>query len=183
MRARNAAVLGIVALGLGCSRDAWQRAPGPDDAVALVPWFATMKTDIAIRPYKMPLQPVEGTVPVGGGERSYPDAVPARDAEFGRMLPNPVERTAASLDRGRDRYEIYCEVCHGAVGDGQGPVAPALFGLVPSIITEQATNYTDGYLYVLVKDGRGAMPQYGDKVRGDDRWHIVNYLRLLQGTN
>jgi hypothetical protein len=41
----------------------------------------------------------------------------------------------------------------------------------------QARNYTDGYLYALAASGRGLMPPYGDKIRGEDRWHLVNYLR------
>jgi hypothetical protein len=51
------------------------------------------------------------------------------------------------------------------------------------VISERANAYSDGYLYAMIVQGRGLMRPYGDKVRGDDRWHIVNYLRVLQGTN
>lgn len=183
---KRAVVLGAVAAGLlaGCSRDAWQRSPGPDDVVALVPWFANMHTDIAIRPYKVaPRPPVPGTVPVTGAEPELPVAAPtpAVVAQLGQMLPNPVLTTAASIERGRDRYAIYCTPCHGATGVGDGPVS-AVWPGIPSVVSPQATGYTDGYLYAVIKNGRGLMPHYGDKIRGDDRWHVVNYLRVMQGT-
>ena len=172
-----ALVLGLLAAG--CTRDQWQRFPGPDDVIALFPWFANMHTGPAIQPYKMPLAPVEGTVPITG---TQPDLqiTPATIAAIDR-LENPVLQTAESIERGRDRYEIYCQVCHGEEGAGDGPVADALAGIVPSILTDRARAYSDGYIYTLINRGRAVMPHYGDKIRGDDRWHVVNYVRVLQG--
>jgi len=169
----------------GCSREGWQRAPAPDDVVALFPWFATMRTDIAIRPYKMPMLPVEGTVPITGGDPQLPVAAPtpAVIADLGRRLPNPISSTATSIERGRERYDIYCAVCHGPTGNGDGTVAQAMSNIIPSLNTDRARAYTDGYLYAVIQDGRGLMRAYSDKVRGDDRWHIINYVRVLQGTN
>ncbi len=183
---RRTVLLGVLGAGLlvGCSRDTWQRAPGPDDVVGLVPWFANMHTDIAIRPYKdAPRPPVAGTVPITGADPDLPVAAPtpAVIAELGRRLPNPVPNTAASIERGRDRYAIYCTPCHGDSGTGDGPVA-AVWPGIPSLVSPQARAYTDGYLYAVIMDGRGLMPHYGDKIRGDDRWHVVNYMRVMQGT-
>lgn len=164
----------------GCTRDQWQRFPGPDDLIALVPWFANMYEHRSVQPYKMPLQPVEGTVPVTGAERKLA-LTPANLPAINRIA-NPIPQTAESIERGRDRFDIYCAVCHGEQGGGDGPVAPALLGIVPSLLTDQARGYSDGYIYTLMRDGRGAMPHYGDKVRGDDRWRVVSYVRVLQGT-
>ncbi len=165
---------------VGCTRDQWQRLPGPDDVINLFPWFTNMYKGPAVQPYKMPLAPVEGTVPITGVQSDL-QITPATVDAINR-LRNPVLRTAESIERGRDRYEIYCMVCHGAEGAGDGPVADALAGIVPSILTERAIDYTDGYLYTLINKGRAVMPHYGDKIRGDDRWHVVNYVRVLQGT-
>ncbi len=185
---RGVIVLGLlaaVAVVAACTRAGWQRLPGPDDAVALVPWFANMHTDIAIRPYKQPRLPVDGTVPVTGADPILPVAAPTPDmiARLGRMLPNPIPQTAESLERGRDRFSIYCALCHGEQGGGDGPIAPALNNIIPALTTDRARGYTDGYIYTMIQDGRGLMRGYGDKVRGDDRWHVVNYVRLLQGIN
>ncbi len=184
MKLRNVAVLGAVLFATACSRDSWQRMPGPDDAVALIPWFANMSTDVAIRPYKMPLMPVEGTVPVTGLEPVFApqQLAPSNNVALGREYPNTVNRTAESLERGRELFDIYCTVCHGAQGAADGPMMQAM-PFIPSIVTPQAQGYTDGYLFALITSGRGLMPRYGDRVRGNNRWHLVNYLRVLQGTN
>ena len=178
-------LVGLAVLASACSREAWQRAPAPDDVVALVPWFANMKTDIAVRPYKMPMMPPDGAVPVGGGDPELPVAAPTPEviAALDRMLPNPIESTAASIERGRERFDIYCALCHGSTGNSDGTVSAALSGIVPLLTSDRARSYPDGYIYAIIQDGRGLMRQYGEKVRGDDRWHVINYIRVLQGTN
>ncbi len=167
-----------IALVAGCTRDQWQRFPGPDDAIALIPWFAVMHKGLAIQPYKMPLPPVEGTVPVEGAEPVLL-ITPQNQAAIDR-LGNPMQRTAESLETGRKYYDIYCVPCHGAGGAGDGPVNAKLM-VAPSLLTPRARGFTDGYLYAIVRHGRGIMPGYGDGIRGGDRWHVVNYVRQLQG--
>ncbi len=170
----------VLLLGVpACTRDQWQRFPGPDDAISKVPWFATMKKGLSIKPLEMPRNPVPGTVPITGAEAPLPitpDNLPAIN-----RLRNPVPQTAASIERGKDRFEIYCSVCHGFEGRGDGLVAPAMANIIPSIITPKARAYTDGYIYSLIRHGRGIMPAYGERIRGDDRWNVVNYVRVLQG--
>lgn len=174
------ALVAVLAVAMGCTRDQWQRFPGPDDLVAAIPWFAVMHRGIAIQPYKMPRQPVAGTVPITGVE-VIPDATPQNRAVLDR-LQNPMQRTAQSLERGRDRYSIYCEVCHGPQGRGDGPVAPALANAVRNLGEERVVQSSDGWIYGVVTHGFGAlMPEYGSKLASEDRWHVVNYVRSLQG--
>jgi mono/diheme cytochrome c family protein len=181
---RSAILLALAAVAAGCSANDWpdglRRVPGPDDAIAVVPWFSTMHYGLAVQPYKWPVPrpPVEGTVPVTGAEMPTPLApanLPAINA-----VPNVVPRTAESLERGKARYAVYCQPCHGAGGAGDGPVNEKLL-VTPSIVTDQARRYTDGYLYAIVRHGRGIMPAYGDRIPGDGRWDVVNYVRVLQG--
>lgn len=181
MRRKTLAVtLGLALAAGACTREQWHRAPGPDDAVALVPWFATMHKGIAIQPYKMPRQPAEGAVPVTGTEH-IPPAVPQNQPELD-LIVNPVQRTAASLERGRDRYDIYCAVCHGDKGLGDGPVATKLANAVRNLTDQRVLDQTDGWIYGVITNGFGAlMPEYGSRIRPEDRWHIVNYMRTLQG--
>jgi mono/diheme cytochrome c family protein len=180
---REMMLLAAVLAGAGCSANDWpdrlRRVPGPDDAVAAVPWFSTMHTGIAIQPYKTPVPrpPVPGTVPVTGAEAPTPIVpanLPAIDA-----LRNPADRTAESLEAGKVAYDVYCMPCHGDKGAGNGPVNEKLL-VTPSLLTEQARRYTDGYLYAIVRHGRGIMPAYGDRIPGDRRWDVVNYVRVLQ---
>lgn len=177
-------LLALTVVSLACSANDWpdglRRVPGPDDAIGLVPWFSTMHSGLAIQPYKMPVPrpPVEGTVPVSGREVPLPITpanLPAINA-----LRNPVDRTSASLETGKAQYEVFCQPCHGATGKGDGPVNEKLL-VTPSILTDQAKRYTDGYLYAIVRHGRGIMPAYGDRIPGTERWDVVNYVRVLQG--
>jgi len=136
-----------------------------DKAVGKVPWFTTLRDQPAIRPFEPPRTPPAGSVPVTGREDSLSDPVPV---------------SVRSLRRGRQVFEQYCIVCHGPAGRGDGTVVPK-FVPPPDLTMETSVQRTDGYLYAVLRQGRGIMPGYGDKIRGADRWHVVNYVRQLQG--
>ena len=167
------AVVAVLVAGaaLGCN---------PDDVVHRVGWFATMRHQRSIKPYARPIPPVPGTVPVTGGE-------PLMSLQTADRLANSRTRTSESINRGRFLYETYCLVCHGPTGRGDGPISSAaggpFFG-VRSLVNDTIARRTDGYLYAVIVSGqvmgRGLMPIYGDKVRGTDRWDLVNYVRALQ---
>jgi mono/diheme cytochrome c family protein len=160
-------------------------ACNPDDVVHRVGWFATMRHQRSVKPYAEPRMPVPGTVPVTG------DEVDSVAMEAADRLPNPRARTAESLNRGQWVYDTYCLVCHGPAGLGDGPISaangrelPGPFPGIPSLVDADRQQLTDGWLYAVVTNaqvmGRGLMPRYGDKVRGTDRWDVVNYVRGLQ---
>jgi mono/diheme cytochrome c family protein len=146
-----------------------------DNAIAKVPWFTTMSRQVAIRPFEAPPRlPAEGSVPVTGHEDSLDLLQDLRN------VVNPVPRTAASLERGEILYNTYCIVCHGPAGHSDGTVVPKF--VPPPDLTQDVTKArSDGYIYAMIKQGRGIMPKYGDKIRGADRWNVVNYVRKLQG--
>lgn len=157
----------------------------PDTGVHHVGWFATMRTPRSVRPYTMPLMPAPGSVPITGSD---PDSLTVADAE---RLTNPRTRTAESLNRGQWVFETYCLVCHGPAGRGDGPISaangrtpPGPFPGIASYLAPGPMGRSDGYIYGVVTYaqamGRGLMPRYGDKVRGTDRWDVVNYVRYLQ---
>ena len=101
--------------------------------------------------------------------------------EVGEQLGNPVAVTMENVRRGRGLYNVYCEVCHGSRGEGDGPViGPDRFPAPPSLHTKQATGYKDGAVYHVVTKGLGKMPSYADKLDPDERWMVVHYLRALQ---
>ena len=95
------------------------------------------------------------------------------------LLPNPTPVSDSSLANGRRHYQINCAVCHGRAGAGDGPVTT--FGLpAPSLLTDITKNRSDGYMYGIIRNGRGLMPTY-NRIEDMDRWDVVNYLRGLQG--
>jgi mono/diheme cytochrome c family protein len=76
-------------------------------------------------------------------------------------------------------FQNFCTVCHGVTGNADGPISP-LIG-APSLLTARARAYSDGYLYSIIRYGRGVMPRYGDKVYDpNERWAIVTHVRKLQ---
>lgn len=177
MRSRWGLVCGAaaaaVALG-GCTLD---------DVMHAVPWFGSMIEQPSIRPYAMPRGMPDSVVPVTGREPEW--QFPTADLTFVNALENPQVPDDSSLARGRELYDIYCALCHGptggtAAGLGDGPIAQRMPGVL-SVISAQAAAYSDGYLYSIIRKGRGLMPRYGDKIRSvGDRWDVVNYLRELQ---
>ena len=94
-------------------------------------------------------------------------------------LANPVAADLASVQRGRRYYQINCAVCHGRAGLGDGTATK--LGMVPMPLTsDRAKAYTDGYLWGMMRNGRGLMPS-ANRIEEMDRWDVVNYVRALQG--
>ncbi len=152
----------------------------PEDVVHRFSWFSAMVTQRSIKPYAMPRAPVQGTVPVTG-------AGPIVEMDAADRLVNTRTRTSESINRGKFVYETYCLVCHGEAGRGDGPISSAAGGAffgVRSLVSDTAARRSDGFLYGVIANaqtmGRALMPRYGDKVRGTDRWDLVNYVRTLQ---
>lgn len=96
-------------------------------------------------------------------------------------LPNPVKMTAESLKNGKEKYEIYCMVCHGKQGLGDGLVAKKLTQRPPpSLVNSKIKSWSDGRLYHVITAGQGMMGSYASQIHPQDRWKIVNYIRELQ---
>ena len=121
--------------------------------------------------------PTTGTF-MAGYQVSY-GAFPATiDSMAGIANPTPV--SDSSLVNGRKYFQINCEVCHGDRAMGDGPATK--FGIPAISLTSDVTKArTDGYIYGMIRNGRGLMPSY-DRIEEMDRWDVVNYIRGLQGT-
>lgn len=127
--------------------------------------------------------PPEGSVP--RGYTPYPYAQAEID-RAGAELDNPLRLTREVLERGQERYNIYCLPCHGNTGKGNGPVVPRFPIAVPTFVQEAGQprpatlDWSDGKIYHMITMGRGAMSSYAAQVEPRDRWAIVHYIRLLQ---
>ncbi|HUP50516.1 MAG TPA: cytochrome c [Thermoanaerobaculia bacterium] len=98
--------------------------------------------------------------------------------QFGDGFPFPV--TPAVMDRGQDRYDIYCAQCHGRLGDGNGMIATRGFSRPRSFHTETLLTARTGHLFDVMSNGFGAMPPYRTMIPARDRWAIAAYVRALQ---
>lgn len=85
------------------------------------------------------------------------------------------------LERGAERYEIFCTPCHAASGNGQGMLTARGGVPVPSFTEERILTVADGSIFDTISNGKGLMPSYGASIPVDDRWAIVAYVRQLQG--
>src|SRR3954468_11593113 len=120
--------------------------------------------------------PTSGTA-MAGFQVSY-GAFPATIDSMA-ALRNPTPATDSSLANGRKYFQINCAVCHGDRAMGDGPATK--FGMPGINLTTDLTKArTDGYIFGMIRNGRGLMPPY-NRIEEMDRWDVVNYLRGLQG--
>jgi mono/diheme cytochrome c family protein len=103
--------------------------------------------------------------------------IPVHDAIDGGR---PLQVDAANMARGRERYTISCEVCHGAVGDGKGITSKYGLNSVANYQTDRLRQDSDGDIFNTITNGKGQMLGYGYNITIDDRWRIVMYVRALQ---
>ena len=100
------------------------------------------------------------------------------DGDFVRNFPFPV--TAEVLARGREQYEIFCTPCHGPMGDGQGIVIEYGMKAPASFHTDELREQPAGYYFDLISRGTRVMPSYAARIKVEDRWAIIAYIRALQ---
>jgi mono/diheme cytochrome c family protein len=127
------------------------------------------------------LKPYE--VPYGaeiGWPATPPDHVVASDQPLKPPVAPPV--TMALLQRGRQRFDIYCSPCHGLTGDGNGIIVQRGFPHPPSYLSDRLKAASNQHFYDVITQGYGAMYPYADRVEPADRWAIVAYIRALQAS-
>jgi hypothetical protein len=156
-------------------------------AVCLV-FFAgcSLKQDMAQQPKNRPLSPSDFFAD-GRSERPLLENTVARgslanDALFvpkeSNQFPLPVNEEL--LERGENRYKIFCTPCHGLQGDGNGMIAMRGMKHPPSYHQDRLRQVPNGYIYDVITNGFGAMLGYSAQIPPRDRWAIIAYVRALQ---
>lgn len=92
----------------------------------------------------------------------------------------PVSITESDLDRGQQRFNIYCSLCHGMTGEGNGMIVRRGFRRPPSYDEDRLRQAPPGYLFDVITNGFGTMPDYASQISPEDRWRVVAYIRALQ---
>ena len=153
-------------------------------------WFTDLKQQPKIDPWETVADTVpyrgnpQGSVPIVGSmapgfeydRLPLPQSIKAMDA-----VKNPMPADSASVNRGRIQFQINCAPCHGPLGMGNG--SATRYGMIPMPIgagSNAANTLSDGYIFGMIRNGRGLMPTY-NRIEEPDRWDIVNYLRSIQG--
>jgi len=121
--------------------------------------------------------PPAGTVPFGSvGDPALQRGV----GEDGKPLAQaPIPFTPKLLATGRKKFDIHCAVCHGLVGDGQSQVALNMSLRKPANL-HLYRDVPDGYIFQVISQGFGLMPNYAAELTPEERWGVVGYVRALQ---
>lgn len=104
------------------------------------------------------------------GAAAYPDDV--------EVFPLPV--TKQVVERGKERYEIFCTVCHGPTGNGDGMIVRRGFRRAASFNDDRLRQAPVGHFFDAITNGWGVMPAYAPQIPAQDRWAIIAYIRALQ---
>ncbi len=127
---------------------------------------------------------VEGTVPLFdipglmNVEESTLIMSGLRDGHLATTPPFPVDRQV--LERGQQRFRIFCVPCHGELGDGHGIIVQRGFTQPPAFASDVLRNQPLGHFFQVITEGHGAMYSYASRVPPRDRWAIAAYIRALQ---
>ena len=123
--------------------------------------------------------PVPGTIALGE-LREDAAFYEGKNADGSFVAKVPVEASEQVLERGKNRYTIYCQPCHDARGDGHGILFQR--GNIPtaSFHQDKIRNYPDGQIFDVITNGSGLMPSYRWPLQPADRWAIIAYVRTLQ---
>jgi mono/diheme cytochrome c family protein len=146
---------------------------------------------MASQPHERPLQrsaffadgqsarpAVFGTVPSGYTRNNMRVEATQTFDPNAQELPFPLTREV--LERGQERFNIYCAVCHARTGEGDGQVVRRGFSRPPSYHIDRLRAAPLGHFFDVMTNGYGAMPRYDAQVSTDDRWAIAAYIRALQ---
>ena len=135
------------------------------------PWTRDMHTGPVVLPQVAPRMPVEDTISLDGPQ--------ILDRLSSRGLLNPRPDTPEVLEEGAWLYGVYCAICHGATGQGNGKIAEH-YRRMPNLSLPQIQAYTDGWIYSIIREGGFNMPASAESLSVDERWALVHFLRTFQ---
>lgn len=135
-------------------------------------WPSFMEIQPSYRQMENPLPVPARSIPIDG-----PIAIPGMGAPT-----NPTVADDASIARGKELFSINCLQCHGATGEGNGPIAPFLINFKPANLTSPIVqSKSDGSMFLTISNGlEGRMPPLNENLTVPERWDVVNYVRTLK---
>jgi mono/diheme cytochrome c family protein len=157
--------------------------------VALLAGCEDPVADMGVQPKYRTYQPAQ-TAQFADGKSARPipaGTVPRPPSPVDDVVPlsttNPLTIDRNTLEAGQLQFEIYCAVCHGRLGNGDGMVVQRGFTRPPSFHVDRLRTEPDAHIYNVITRGYGAMLSYGDRVPPDVRWEIIAYIRALQAAS
>lgn len=164
---RLPAILALALLGLSCRRDMQDQ-----------PRYRPFRPSAFFQDGRSARPLVPGTIARGHLDEDDHLHRGRIGEKFADTFPYPV--TAEGLERGRERFDIFCAPCHGRVGDGDGMIVQRGMRRPASLHIERLRKAAPGYHFDVITNGFGAMVDLSDRISVEDRWTIVAYVRALQ---
>ena len=139
--------------------------------------------------YANPREPVNGTISRDNGVSDsrpfyYGDSEEERQRAIEEITVSPFDITDDGLKKGEHLYGIYCAICHGDKGDGEGFLVREDGGTYPSMpanfLSDDLKNSSEGRYYYAIMKGRNMMESFNDKLNYKERWQVIKYIRSLQ---
>lgn len=124
--------------------------------------------------------PVAGQAAAGTGQSAAAGQGPVANAFPDDVETFPFPVTEDTVRRGRERYDIFCSVCHGLTGNGDGMIVRRGFRRAASFNDDRLRQAPVGHFFDAITNGWGAMPSYASQIPVQDRWAIITYIRALQ---
>lgn len=163
----------------------------PPLLILTVAGLASCHRDMYVQPYKRPLDSSPLFADLSASRPLVPHTVSQEEPEDigplqtgyldGKLIAEiPVPITQELLVRGQERFNIYCAVCHGADGFGQGMIVQRGFPRPPSFHSDRLRQAPAGHFFDVITHGYGVMYPYASRVNENDRWAITAYIRALQ---
>ncbi|MBK8946795.1 MAG: DUF3341 domain-containing protein [Ignavibacteriae bacterium] len=121
------------------------------------------------------LKPVEGSVARGYLPYQFKD----KPDDAAKLLSNPIIPNEENLAIGKNKYNIYCSPCHGYLAEGDSRLR-GQFPNPPSLHSEKVRSWSDGRIYHVIVEGQNVMPSYISQLSREERWAVINYIRVLQ---
>lgn len=175
---RLAALGAVATLAASCDRDpaqpGWESMADMAHSVA----YDSFAPNPVTRDGKTLLAPPAGAIARGRMPFRY-GAGPDEAARAGRELGSPVPPGPEASARGEKLFRSFCFPCHGAAGQGDGPIIP-LFPTPPSLTADHARRMPDGQIFHVMSRGQGVMPSHATQIDPLDRWMLVHHVRNLQ---
>lgn len=169
-RAQFIALLGAVVIASGCHQGMWDRGRyKPLEKAEFAPFFEGGVTALTLP---------ENVVPYGSrenGEFFYTGKI---HGEYASVFPFEVTREV--LERGKNRYNIYCAPCHSPIGDGNGMIVQREMKQAGNYHIPRLMESPPGYFFDVMTNGFGVMYSYATRIEPEDRWAIAAYIRVLQ---
>jgi len=139
--------------------------------VIKIDWVSFMGIHPSFKPMEDPLPVPARSIPIEG-----PISIPNMGAP-----ENPVKSDAVSLARGRELYMINCQMCHGPLGLGNGPIAASIVNPPANFTLPVTQSKSDGALFLTISNGvLGRMPPMNENLTVRDRWDLVNFIRTFK---